>query len=190
MPSLLPTRVRPSWNARTMEAKAALREEVLSRRAALGDMEQAAAGEALRAALHDVVARARRVAGYVAIGSEPPTGPALALCAEVLLPVLLPSGDLDWAAGPDVAPATRGLLEPTGPRLGPAAIATCDVVLVPALAVDRTGNRLGRGGGSYDRALRRATGLTIAILYDGELVASVPSEPHDVRVAAVVTPSY
>jgi 5-formyltetrahydrofolate cyclo-ligase len=61
---------------------------------------------------------------------------------------------------------------------------------VPALAVDRTGNRLGRGGGSYDRALRRATGLTIALLYDEDLVDVLPAEPHDVPVAAAVTPSY
>ena len=60
---------------------------------------------------------------------------------------------------------------------------------MPALAVDGEGNRLGRGGGSYDRALRRATGLTIAVLYDGERVDTVPAEPHDVRVHAVVTPS-
>jgi 5-formyltetrahydrofolate cyclo-ligase len=61
-------------------------------------------------------------------------------------------------------------------------------VLVPALAVDRHGNRLGRGGGSYDRALARATGLTVAVLYDGELVDLLPVEPHDVPVNAVVTP--
>ena len=65
----------------------------------------------------------------------------------------------------------------------------CDVVLVPALAVDARGNRLGRGGGSYDRALRRATGLTIAVLYDGEHVDAVPTEPHDVAVGALVMPT-
>jgi 5-formyltetrahydrofolate cyclo-ligase len=62
-------------------------------------------------------------------------------------------------------------------------------VLVPALAVDDRGNRLGRGGGSYDRALARAAGLTIAVLYDGERVAALPTEPHDIPVQAVVSPS-
>ncbi len=85
--------------------------------------------------------------------------------------------------------AARGLLEPAGPRLGPEALADCDLVLVPALAVDRAGRRLGRGGGSYDRALPRARGLVVAVLHDGELVEQLPAEPHDVAVRAVVTPS-
>src|SRR4051812_48250433 len=172
-----------------MQAKAALRAAVLSRRAALTDLARTAAAEAIAAALHDVLSDARRVAAYAAIGTEPSLSAALTVCREVLLPVLLPDGDLDWATGPDVRSTARGLLEPTAPRLGPDAIATCGVVLVPALAVDGDGNRLGRGGGSYDRALGRATGLTIAVLYDGEQVESVPSEPHDVRVKAVVTPA-
>lgn len=73
----------------------------------------------------------------------------------------------------------------------PGAVASADVVLVPAVAVDRTGVRLGRGGGSYDRALARVGPaiLTAALLYDGELVDSVPAEPHDQRVRAVVTPA-
>src|SRR4051812_319615 len=103
-----------------MEApKRALREVALSRRALLDDRERAAAGEALRTGLSDVLSHARRVAGYVAVGTEPPTASALMMCSELLLPVLLPDGDLDWAAGPDVAPASRGLVEPTGRRLGP-----------------------------------------------------------------------
>ena len=172
-----------------MQAKSALRAAALSRRERLSGAERDAAGEAIAAALHDVLSAARQVAAYAAVGTEPPTSAALRACRDVLLPVLMPDGDLDWAAGPAVIPTTRGLLEPTGPRLGPQAISGCDVVLVPALAVDERGNRLGRGGGSYDRALARATGLTIAVLYDGERVASLPAEPHDVAVQAVVTPS-
>lgn len=62
---------------------------------------------------------------------------------------------------------------------------------MPAVAVDRTGLRLGRGGGSYDRALARVGPaiLTVALLYDGELVSRLPAEPHDQRVRAAVTPS-
>ena len=121
--------------------------------------------------------------------TEPPTTEILAARPDLLLPVLLPDGDLDWAVAGAVRTTERGLLEPTGPRLGVGAIAGCDVVLVPALAVDRFGNRLGRGGGSYDRALRRTTALTVAVLYDDDVVEAVPAEPHDVRVAAVVTPT-
>ena len=69
----------------------------------------------------------------------------------MLLPVLRPDGDLDWASyeGPDsLRPGPRGLTEPAEPPRGPGAIASADLVLVPALAVDHSGLRLGRGGGS------------------------------------------
>jgi 5-formyltetrahydrofolate cyclo-ligase len=168
-----------------MDGKAALRDAVLCRRAGLSADERRAAGEAIAGALRPLLDHAVQVAAYAAVGTEPP----IAVGADALLPVLLDDGDLDWATGP-LRPAGRGLREPAGPRLGVDAIAACDLVLVPALAVDRRGTRLGRGGGSYDRALRRAVGLTIAVLYDDELVDAVPAEPHDVAVAAVVTPSY
>ncbi len=62
-------------------------------------------------------------------------------------------------------------------------------MLVPALLVDRHGTRLGKGGGSFDRALARATGLTIALVHDDEVVDLLPAEPHDVPVRAIATPS-
>jgi 5-formyltetrahydrofolate cyclo-ligase len=139
---------------------------------------------------------ARTVAAYVSVGAEPPTAPLLdALHGRgitVLLPVLLGDNDLDWARY-DGALGTgrRGLREPAGPRLGVAAIATAEVVVVPALAADRHGHRLGRGGGSYDRALARVgpTAWTVALLYDTELLDAVPTQPHDRPIAMVVTPS-
>jgi 5-formyltetrahydrofolate cyclo-ligase len=109
-----------------------------------------------------------------------------------LLPVLLPDLDLDWAVYDGaLVPARFGLREPSGPRLGPAAIGSAALVVVPAVAVDRRGVRLGRGGGSYDRALARvpAGTMIVAALYDGELVDALPADPHDVRVTAVATPS-
>ena len=112
----------------------------------------------------------------------------------VLLPVLRADGDLDWASyeGPDsLVPGPRGLLEPGEPPRGADAVARADAVLVPALAVDQAGNRLGRGGGSYDRALARVGPLIplIALIYDGELLDHVPAEPHDVPVRAAVSPA-
>jgi len=101
--------------------------------------------------------------------------------------------DLDWAvfAG-SVDPGPRGLLEPPGPRLGVDALASADLVLVPALAVSHSGIRMGRGGGSYDRALAVLPAgpppLVIALLHDGELLDSVPAEPHDRAVHGVITP--
>ena len=140
---------------------------------------------------------ARTVAAYVSLGTEPGTGPLLAALADhgvrVLLPVLLPDGDLDWAAldpTEPLAPGPRGLQQPTGPRLGNAAIATADVVLVPGLAADRRGARLGRGGGSYDRALARVPSATpvLLLLYTAEVFEHIPEEPHDRRVDVVLTP--
>jgi 5-formyltetrahydrofolate cyclo-ligase len=142
--------------------------------------------------------RAATVAAYVSVSKEPGTGPLLdrlrALGRRVIVPVVLPDLDLDWAVydGADgLARARRGLLEPVGPRLGLDAVATADVVLTPGLAVDRTGMRLGQGGGCYDRALGRVPvgTFTCTLLYDGELVEQVPSGPHDRPVTAAATPS-
>lgn len=138
-----------------------------------------------------------RVGAYVPVGAEP-GGRDLPerlrqVAAEVLLPVLRPDNDLDWAAyDGELAAAGRGLAEPPGPRLGVEAVAGFDLLLVPALAVDRRGHRLGRGGGSYDRALARVGGSVprVALLYDDELLDEVPYEEHDEHVTAVVTPSY
>ncbi len=136
------------------------------------------------------------IAAYVPIGREPGGADlvsTLSAHARVLLPVLLPDGDLDWAAYDEsLAAGPRGLLEPVGARLGVEAVASADLVIVPALAVDRRGMRMGRGGGSYDRALARLTGnngpLVVALLHDGEAVEGVPAEPHDRPVHAVITP--
>jgi len=180
--------------------KAALRARLLAARAELPADRRAAAGRAIRDALlsRPEVQMAGTVAVYYSVGTEPDTrGLVFALWKRgsyVLLPLLRPDGDLDWASyeGPEsLVPGPRGLLEPGEPPRGPGAVARADAVLVPALAVDRAGNRLGRGGGSYDRALARVGPLVplIALVYDGELVDRVPAEPHDVRVRAVVSPA-
>ena len=110
----------------------------------------------------------------------------------MILPLLQPDDDLAWAtyAGPgDLRTARRGLLEPTGRDLGRDAVATADVVLVPGLAVGRDGMRLGRGGGSYDRALGRVpVGTFVCVLLNSEeLLDAVPAEDHDRRVTAAAT---
>lgn len=136
------------------------------------------------------------IAAYVPIGSEPGSVALLdALIAggcRVLLPVV-DGHTLDWAGyDGELAPAPWGLRQPTGPRLGAAALACTDAVLVPALAVDRRGTRLGRGAGYYDRSLHHARPGTplVALLHDGELVDDLlPAEAHDVPVTAVMTPS-
>ncbi|HZD14696.1 MAG TPA: 5-formyltetrahydrofolate cyclo-ligase [Pseudonocardiaceae bacterium] len=113
--------------------------------------------------------------------------------SRVLLPVVDSLGPLQWAEYTGAGSLQRGplgLLEPTGPLLGCAAIAAAVLVLVPALAVDRTGVRLGRGGGHYDRTLPLASPGTplVAIVRDDEMLAALPVQPHDIPVTAALTP--
>jgi 5-formyltetrahydrofolate cyclo-ligase len=136
---------------------------------------------------------------YVAIGTEPGSSAMLDALVEsgrrVLLPVVAGAGPLDWAdyLGPaELVAAPFGLREPRGPRLGPSAIGVARTVFIPALAVDRSGVRLGRGVGHYDRSLPLAAqdALLVAIVRDEEVVDELPGEAHDVRVAAVLTPRH
>jgi 5-formyltetrahydrofolate cyclo-ligase len=179
-------------------AKTALRDQVrAARRRRPLDVAARFAGDVAGVALAwPPVRDAATVAAYVSVGSEPGTGLLLdALVAagkRVLLPVVLPDLDLDWAVydGPAaLAPAARGLYEPTGPRLGRDAIRTADVVLVPGLGVSPAGERLGQGGGCYDRVLPRVpAGKPVAVvLFDDEVGVAVPAEPHDVRVGFALT---
>ena len=179
--------------------KADLRARLLAARSGLAADQRRDAGRLIRDALLDLpeLQMAGTVAAYYSVGAEPDThGLVYALWKRgtyVLLPLLRPDGDLEWASyeGPDsLVPGPRGLREPAEPPRGVQAVARADVVLAPALAVDQAGNRLGRGGGSYDRALARVGPLipVIALVYDDELLGHVPAEPHDTPVRAAVRP--
>jgi 5-formyltetrahydrofolate cyclo-ligase len=181
---------------RSRTAKLALRSQMLTARRLMSSSARHLAAAQLQDQTLSLVRREHpsTVAAYVPVGAEP-GGPDLPAAlassgARVLLPVLLPDNDLDWAlfAG-DLVPGPRGLLQPGGPRLGVEALASADLILVPALAVDRSGRRMGRGGGSYDRALTRAAAPIVALLHDGELIETVPAEPHDRPVHGVITPT-
>ncbi|HYH35181.1 MAG TPA: 5-formyltetrahydrofolate cyclo-ligase [Nocardioides sp.] len=180
-------------------AKLALRDQLVAarRRIPLPELAEHALAIAHHLMSSPAVRRAATVAAYVSVGREPGTSALLDLLREggkrVVVPVVLPDLDLDWATyqGPtSLAPAGRGLLEPLTQRLGVDAVATADVVLVPGLAVSGTGHRLGRGGGSYDRALGRVpVGTpTCVLLYDDEVGVDVPVEPHDRPVTAAASP--
>ena len=182
------------------ERKSLLRKDLLAARSGLTTAERKSAGVALRAALLDLpeVGMAGAVAAYLSVGTEPQTtGLVFALWKRgtyVLLPVLREDNDLDWASyeGPEsLASGPHGLLQPTEPLRGVAAIASADFVIVPALAAGRDGHRLGRGGGCYDRALARVGPAvpTVALLYDSELLDQVPAGPHDQPVRAVAQPA-
>ncbi|MEU0391938.1 5-formyltetrahydrofolate cyclo-ligase [Streptomyces sp. NPDC006208] len=185
-----------------MSGKSAVRTELLGARGLLSteDVQKAAAVLARHAVKLPELTEATTVAAYVSVGREPGTRALLDALRDrgvrVLLPVLLPDNDLDWGVyrGEEhLVRAGRGLLEPDGGRLGPDAVVEAGAVLLPGLAVDANGMRLGRGGGSYDRALARlaaagANPALVVLLYANEVVARVPVEPHDHPVHAVVTP--
>lgn len=141
------------------------------------------------------VARATRVVAFVSLPGEPSTLPLLdALRAKgvrVLLPVLRGDLDLDFREYTGtLVPGALGTREPP-PAAAMVDLVDADVVLVPAVAVDPLGHRLGRGGGSYDRALRRmrATATLIAVVDDLAIIESVPVAAHDLPVAVIVTPT-
>jgi 5-formyltetrahydrofolate cyclo-ligase len=181
------------------DRKAELRRRLMAARRALPPETRTAHAEALRPHVLALAASAgETVCAYLPIGSEPGSAALLdALRAaghEVLLPVVPPApGLLDWAryTGPeDVGAAPLGLREPLGPRLGVGAIGRAALVLVPGLAADRRGVRLGRGGGYYDRTLpgtRPGTPLAV-LLHEGELVDALPADTYDVSVTAAVLP--
>ncbi|WP_327293327.1 5-formyltetrahydrofolate cyclo-ligase [Streptomyces sp. NBC_01198] len=185
---------------RTQKAK--LRAQILRTRAALTADEREAAAAALMERVRALPGRpdTATVAAYVSMGTEPGTRPLIGAMqnagSRVLLPVLLPDNDLDWAEyrSPDALVRTeRGLFEPTGPRLGPDAVTQARLILLPGLAADAHGVRLGRGGGSYDRVLDRVERAgtrpeVVVLLYAHEVIASVPKEPHDHLVDAAITP--
>jgi 5-formyltetrahydrofolate cyclo-ligase len=179
--------------------KGTLRRRQVAARTAMPDSIRNESGRLIRDHVLEMpqVTSAGTIAAYYSVGTEPDTrGLIFALWKRgsyVVLPVLLPDGDLDWASyeGPEsLAPGPRGVLQPVEPVRGIGTVARADVVLVPALAVDVRGRRLGRGGGSYDRALARVGPQvpTIALLYDSELLPSVPAEEHDQAVRAVARP--
>jgi len=164
-------------------AKRELRTRLLAARAALAPAQISEARAMVRSHVLARYGAARSIAAYRPLRTEPGSVELLdelrSRGASVIVPVLLDDRDLDWAPWP------------SGGVLGFGAVADVDVVLVPALAAAQGGVRLGRGGGSYDRALARVpAGVpVVALLYDDEIVDALPHEEWDVPVTAAITPS-
>ena len=178
--------------------KRALRAELRERRRVKPAATRAADGAALTQNLVDLVSDldATYIAAYLSTPDEPDTRDFLAWAAEqgirVLIPVSRADGLLDWAPYDGDAEDTDvlGMPTPTTDLLGPIAINGVDLILVPAAAVDRTGMRMGWGMGYFDKTLgsMEACPPVYAVIFDDELVDSVPRERHDMPVSGVVTP--
>jgi 5-formyltetrahydrofolate cyclo-ligase len=182
-------------------SKAVLREQLLAGRRCVADGVRAAEARALSEHLEPLVTDGSTVCAYVPVGTEPGSIEMLDMLlrrsGRVLLPVVrtaahdmpLPLRWGEYRRGA-LVPGPWGLLEPPEPVLPESALAEAGLVLVPALAVDRRGVRLGRGRGFYDRSLdgRNPQARLIAMVRDAEFVDELPAEPHDVRMTHALTP--
>ncbi len=135
---------------------------------------------------------ATNVASYISYEFEPETSDInqrlIKDGKKVFLPRLLENNDIQWVSwngSSENLTKVEKIYEP----IGDAVEVELDVIILPALHVDRMGNRLGQGGGSYDRALSRSKAFKIALLHYGELTSEIlPVQPHDEKVDATATP--
>lgn len=133
------------------------------------------------------------VAAHASTGAEPDCWAMIdALVAagtRVLLPVLTSSPDWAWyVPGEPMDSSWRGIRQPRGPRLGATALGMAQAVVLPGLAGTPSGDRLGTGGGWYDRALLEAgPPLRLLLLNDDEVVEELPAQPWDQPVDVIIT---
>lgn len=181
--------------------KTALRAEILLARRSLPSHLHDAEAHALATHIAEIVTDGETVCAYVPVGSEPGSIELIDCLHRRATRVLLPVARHDTAGIPQplqwgeyrpggLVQARFGLREPAGPWLPPAAVANASLLLVPALAVDRLGVRLGRGAGFYDRTLPLASpsARLVAVVRDDEFVERLPAEPHDVTMTHALTP--
>ena len=201
---------KPQSSAESHDAKNAVRAEVYSARRARyakgsetsaqrPDLARSLAKHGL-ALTRGIAPTGSRVISFISLASEPPVDALnealLGAGYQVITPVTLDDRDLDWVPfGADLPAAVeRAQLseQQKTTLLGPDAVAPAALLFIPGVAVDGNGTRLGRGGGSYDRALARVPSGTpiVVVLHEDEVMPDpLPADPHDVPVTGVLTPS-
>ncbi|AOT02009.1 5-formyltetrahydrofolate cyclo-ligase [Arthrobacter sp. U41] len=203
-----------------MASKQEIRAGHRARRAALtqADLESAGAGIAMHGlawASGLTGGNAGTFAAYLGVGSEPPTLPLLAALHgaghRILLPACETGLGLSWVYWTPASEYARSryapIQEPAGERHDTNVMRNADGIFLPATAVDASGNRIGQGGGYYDKFLAALSAVipsgtrasdggplpslpTAAVVYDGEVLpaGSIPAESFDRKVAAALTP--
>ena len=178
------------------ERRRELRLELRDRRATLDEGDQAAASMAVmaRLAAAPVLRDASLVSGYRAVRGELDIDAALLLLRERGATITVPrvvGEDLVFTVWDPTVEGVVGAFGIPEPTPGPAfPLRAHDVVLLPVVAFDGRGNRLGQGGGYYDRALGalgQQRPLVVGVAHTFQEVESVPTEPWDIRLDAIVT---
>lgn len=172
------------------EAKKALRVQILAARSKdLARKTSSQFAEALVAL--SLNQKLKRIGCYLSFGSEPATDSFMDLAKaegiKIACPRIDSNGQMIMAAlESETTSSSLGFREPTGELVEPKDL---DLIIVPALAIDYEGHRLGRGAGYFDRYLENFEGPTLGLVYDTEFLPKVPSEAHDAPVGQVVTQS-
>mgnify|MGYP002654470245 CR=1 FL=1 len=167
----------------SFESKSEIRQHVISQRP------QPSNGLAANLVRLTLELNADVIASYHPLPGEPDVTEfnqwAIAMGKTLLLPRI--EGEQLVFADGDLSSGSHGIYEPTGSAQN---LTKSQLILLPALAVDKSGNRLGKGKGFYDRALSQVSGIAkYAVVFDSEILDSIPTEPHDVWITGAVTPT-
>lgn len=181
-------------------AKRALRAELRERRQLLSDAQREAAASGITEQLNALVEQhgAKSISCFLSTITEPGTREFVSAAVKrgirVLLPITRADGLLDWAVADgsdEFAEGLFGLSEPGGEVLGPIAVNEVDLMIIPAAAIDTTGMRMGWGRGYFDKTIGSMERCppVYAVVYDTEILDSLPREVHDQPVSGIVTPT-
>lgn len=168
------------------EAKQSLRREILAKRSSVANH-----GDLFAQNLLGLTAqlRAKSIGCYISFGSEPGTAPFIEKAKStgllIACPKILEDGSMVFVEYTKQTQLSKlGFSEPTGRQ-----ISDLDIIVMPALAIDSSGQRLGRGAGYFDRYLESHPCKTVALVYDWEFIEWLPTETHDKAVDYLITPT-
>jgi 5-formyltetrahydrofolate cyclo-ligase len=172
------------------EAKKALRFSILAARSE--NLAKQSSGQFTESLLAlSLKQNLKRIGCYLSFGSEPATDSFIELAKSQGIEIACPRIEIDGqmvmaVLDSETERSELGFKEPTGAVIDPKDL---DLVIVPALAIDYQGQRLGRGAGYFDRYLEQYKGPTVGLIYEAEFLSKVPTLVHDKPVSQVITES-